>query len=365
MSLRQFVSLPTVRQWLNPLFVDLPRPIPQPILVPRQCSARTRASIMGMAFDYALRFELGRRCPNAIEEPWVAYAALWALPSEILSAEGSSHPWKIGCHILRDAHQKVCAFRKRKSIRREHLETIACVALRLAMLDPFYRAGFNPHFWREDIEQVDALEVEELVSMLEHAPFDELMTSGPLFLNPSFGRYSHAVHGADADLVVADMLIDIKTTQEMKAPLEHLRQLCGYFLLARAFRKDDSSFPEITRLGIYFPRFGHVWSFPAVWLTSQLRFPETEAWFLSQLMAGRELAPIPLAGQPVKTWLRSAPPTLPPDPENVVSLLPSEETEQILLERAITRRGRAHRPAHSSTSGAMRWSASSPRARKT
>jgi hypothetical protein len=298
-----------------------------------------------MAFDYALRFELGRRCPHAIEEPWVAYAALWALPSELLSAEGSSYPWKTGCHILRDAHQKVSAFRKRKSIQREHLQTIARVALRLAILEPFYRVGFNPLYWRDDIEQVDDLEAEEIVAMLEHAPYDELTTRGPLLLNPTFGRYSRAVHGADADLVVADTLLDIKTTQELKAPLEHLRQLCGYFLLARAFHKDDSRFPSINRLGIYFPRFGYVWSFPAGWLTSLPRFPETEAWFLSQLMGGRERPPIPLAGQPVKTWLRSAPPKLPPAPGAIASLLPSEETEQLLLKRALTRHGQNRQPS--------------------
>ena len=72
MSLKQFFERQVVRDRLDPLISAIERPRQQPAtLVPRSVN-RGRASLLGTAMDYALRFELGRRCPHALEGPWVA-----------------------------------------------------------------------------------------------------------------------------------------------------------------------------------------------------------------------------------------------------------------------------------------------------
>ncbi|RLJ00615.1 MAG: hypothetical protein DRP08_06425 [Candidatus Aenigmatarchaeota archaeon] len=43
-------------------------------------------------------------------------------------------------------------------------------------------------------------------------------------LNPTFGRASELVHGADCDLVIDDTIIDIKTTQETKFRRDYFSQ---------------------------------------------------------------------------------------------------------------------------------------------
>ncbi len=348
MTLRQFVERPAVRERLNPLLEAVPRPSQRPaLLVPPSGKERNRAGMMGTAIDYALRFELGRRCPHALEGPWAAYGALAGglmdLPGEFLTKEGSSSPWKIAAHILREAEREIRAYRRRKTFAVKRARSMACVALRLATLDNFSRLGFDERYWRDDIGEVDPLEADELVAMLERAPFDALTTAGPLLLNPTFGRYSVAVGGADADLVIGDTLLDFKATQDAKVSLEFLRQLCGYFLLARGMRQDEPRFPAIEQLGIYFPRFGFVWRFPATLLTSHPAFAATEQWFIQQAMRGRTLPVETLSGQPVSTWLRAKPTPLGPCPDTIRSTLPSEEVNRILMERAIRERARSHK----------------------
>ena len=68
-------------------------------------------------------------------------------------------------------------------------------------------------------------------------------------LNPNFDG-SIDVGGADADLIVGDMLIDIKTSKRPTIDLKWLRQLLGYMLL------DYSDHHEISSIGLYMARQG-------------------------------------------------------------------------------------------------------------
>ena len=75
----------------------------------------------------------------------------------------------------------------------------------------------------------------------------------PADLNPTFA-YSHAVGGADADLIVNGMLIDIKTTVNPQLDEVWIWQLLGYVLLDRFDQH------EISHVGLYMARQGRlVW----------------------------------------------------------------------------------------------------------
>ena len=60
------------------------------------------------------------------------------------------------------------------------------------------------------------------------------------------------VGGADADLIIDRILIDIKTTKSNSFTQDMYNQLLGYYALS-TFRKDLDG---ITELGIYFSRYG-------------------------------------------------------------------------------------------------------------
>jgi hypothetical protein len=104
-----------------------------------------------------------------------------------------------------------------------------------------------------------------------------------LLLNPIFGDASRAVGGADADLIVGDMLVDIKTTKKGTIKREYLNQLLGYFMLARMEKAIDPTVPAINRIGLYYSRYGHLYSFEASAWTEHPSFPETERWFFAKI----------------------------------------------------------------------------------
>ncbi len=109
------------------------------------------------------------------------------------------------------------------------------------------------------------------------------MNDRALLLNPTFGEASRSVAGADADLIVGDMLVDIKTTKNNTIKTEYLNQLLGYFLLARKQGAVDPTLPIIHRIGIYYSRYGHLHSVEASSWTNHPAFPETEHWFFGKI----------------------------------------------------------------------------------
>ena len=75
--------------------------------------------------------------------------------------------------------------------------------------------------------------------------------------NPRFAG-SYDVNGADADFVVGDELVELKTTKTLdgRALREALTQLVGYCLL------DYADALEIRTVGVYFPRHQLLRSWP-------------------------------------------------------------------------------------------------------
>jgi hypothetical protein len=286
MSLKSFVALPDVKDKIKPLHRDLPRKITDPLLVKPHSK---RYGLVGTAFDYLLRFELQRRAPHAVTEPWVAERApdiIWRViptdggkgtssmlkgDNDLCDAEDS----KLARAVLGNAKAALVAHLENKSPTRDQFVDLAVHAIRLAKLDLVYRAGhLDPRF-----EQADSDDVEDLLDMLEIVPFDSLSHSEVLLLNPTFKNSSQLVGGADADLIAGDLLVDFKVTKDGAIKEEYLNQLLGYFLLARNQRRLDPKFPEINRGALYFCRHGHLWPLDVTAWTEHSRFTEIEDWF--------------------------------------------------------------------------------------
>lgn len=156
---------------------------------------------------------------------------------------------------------------------------LAAHAIRLAKLDLVRRRWVLV----PDFEEADPEDVRDLVDLLAITPFSDLINDRVLLLNPTFGEASRMIGGADADLIVGDMLVDIKTTKSDTIKLEHINQLLGYFLLARQHRAIDPTFPVINRIGLYYSRYGYLHSFEASSWTDHPAFPETERWFFAKI----------------------------------------------------------------------------------
>lgn len=290
MSLTSFLDLPEVVDVVRPL-----RPKGRRTLdLPRRVDPRSsRTHVVGMAFDYLLRFELQRRAPHAVVRPWVAEyvpemlraAHAGVLELKVLSPSGppTSLPPTGGFRkaartaeeVIRAAQDAVAEYCTSDVISAAQEANLAADAVRLATLDLVYRAHrLDPRFMKADPEDVD-----DLVALLAIAPIEMLLAGRPLHLNPIFGESSALVGGADTDLITGDLLLDLKTVKEAEIRAGYLDQLLGYFLLARREHRREPSFPVVSRVGLYLARHAHLWIVDAAEWTSHPRFTEIEEQF--------------------------------------------------------------------------------------
>lgn len=289
MSLTGFLNMPDVKAKLKPLRPKLSRKIAAPLKVkPRS----NRSPMVGTAFDYLLRFELQRRAPHSVTEPWIAEQVPGFIYSDpytwwnvevngVRSADPEHDLPELSKHtrkIVEEAKVAVADYLKLRKPNPAKCADLAFHAIRLAKLDAVIRAvQLDPSF-----EAADPEDVEDLLGLLAVVPFDALLHEKILLLNPTFGQASRLVGGADADLISGDMLVDFKTIKAGEMKAEYLDQLLGYLLLARRRRQVEPTFPEINRLALYFCRHGHLWPVEAtVWSDNPL-FLEIEDWFFKR-----------------------------------------------------------------------------------
>jgi hypothetical protein len=284
----QFFQLADVKAKFKPLRPRAPRKITEPIQVqPRS----KNYMLVGTAFDYLIRFELQRRAPHAIAPRWVAEAAPDHLDGKGLmsfrrppgDAPGS---WLEQAKLagreaervrtaLETAKAAVAAHLCAKTPNPESLADLAAHAIRLAKLDSLPRVlQFDAGF-----EEVEREDVDDLLAMLAIVPFDRLLHSEAMLLNPTFGSTSAMVGSADADLITGDMLVDFKVSKNSVIAADSLDQLLGYLLLARHERRLDPTFPAINRLALYFCRHGLLWVQEASAWAGHPQFAEVEDWF--------------------------------------------------------------------------------------
>lgn len=297
MSLTSFVAIADVRAKLKPLRPKPPRKLSAPLKVePRT----TNYAVVGSAFDYLLRFELQRRAPHAISQPWVAEHAPKIIDRQ-MEVDPEQYNEQVADRVrvlLGSARAALAAYLKMTDPTAAKQAELAAFAIRLAKLDLLYRRRLlEPSF-----EEASSEDVRDLVDLLAIVPFDDLLHDEVLLLNPTFGETSRLVGGADTDLIAADLLADFKTTKMGAMEGRSLDQILGYLLLARKQRSVDPMFPVINRLGLYYSRHGYLWSMEASTWTSHPDFPEIEQWFfqradevLEALTGGGALGGNPLA----------------------------------------------------------------------
>jgi len=91
-----------------------------------------------------------------------------------------------------------------------------------------------------------------------------------VFTNPMFGNHKHILPG-EGDLIVDDLLVDIKTTENGAFTNAFWRQLLMYYVLidvqrvlhdvdGRTYGKEpfEGKYPEINQVGIYYARYGEL-----------------------------------------------------------------------------------------------------------
>jgi hypothetical protein len=227
--------------------------------------------IVGAAFDYLLRFYLQRVNTQSVCSSWVASNSVqilkkgktfsYDIDAERLNCENpyEAHKIKAG-KILRRAERLHSKFINDGKLTTDLLGAV----MQLAYLDSIYRA---PAYIDIDevfsaIDMIDIRDIKDLKRLIGAVDFSMLRSEKRCFLNPNFGDASTLVGGADADIIIDDIIIDIKTTKHLRLSPEDYYQLIGYYVLSLLGKLNGGrSRGKIKRLGIYFSRYSYLYTF--------------------------------------------------------------------------------------------------------
>jgi hypothetical protein len=272
MSLSSFLETSEVRRrfreaFEKPAFEDDPKLVAPPV--------SDRPSHVGTAFDYLLRFHLRRLNPEVAEgRQWVAESALKLLSEPEEQSARETVEW---AKAARDDYVAS------GNATREVFEA----ALHLARLDLIVRTA-----GKKDISTVEAAtkdDIEDLRQLHESIPEGDLQADDICLLNPTFGKASRLVGGADADLLLDDTLIEVKTLREASLSRDTFNQLLGYYTLHVIGGIGDlDEKPTIRRVGVYFSRHAHLFAIDLDEIVDRSTYPDFVEWF-ARIMIKRQL----------------------------------------------------------------------------
>ncbi len=289
MSLTNFLGNKDVRERFKQEFPSPKFSVQKPLLAP---PLTTHYFLVGTAFDYLLRFYLKRLNSQAVESRWVAENAVTVLfmYKDGFAIHGDTGEVEVVAQLMPDKADLVM-FHKIKGILSEaknayklYLKTgkiskaLLTSSMLLANLDIIFRTGrFEDYV---ELDTVSDEDVKDLTNLIKIVPAAQFKTKKVCLLNPTFGEASKLVGGADADLVIDDTMVDIKTTKKLQLPRKYFDQLIGYYCLYRI--GGISGLPqdcEIKNLAVYFSRHAYLHLIPVKDCIRQVNFQKFLKWF--------------------------------------------------------------------------------------
>lgn len=229
----------------------------------------------GAAFDYRVRFLLARQDPSQLIAAAGArnLARRWKLP-------GTGVAWKQLAEAVAALSPETtpdAAPKSRTDSATDDAILVDRVCVLLALYEQLYRAPaehltnhplvlagsdaqLDDHY--ELIDNRLVVDVAQLTALLRESQPD-LLTARHVVSNPTFER-SADLGGADADLVLGDMLVELKTVKRAVLDKVTVWQLLGYLLA------DTTDRYAVRRVGWYFSRQGCLWSMPVDELLERL-----------------------------------------------------------------------------------------------
>ncbi len=228
-------------------------------------------SLVGTAFDYLLRFYIERLNPKAVTRKWVAEEVLFGDEGV---EDALFYPRKFK-ELVAKANADYSKYLGDGVVSSKLLRSVLC----LAQMEVCYRRDVDDSYIAKvgKVDQKDYQDLQQLIALVQPENFK---AKAACVLNPTFGRASQLVGGADCDLVIDDSLIEIKTTKHFEVKREYFDQLIGYYTLFRIGGvKGLAKGQLIKRLGIYFSRHGYLWLVKVADIVEEKRFSKFMTWF--------------------------------------------------------------------------------------
>lgn len=190
---------------------------------------------VGTAFDYAMRLCLARLNHIPLGEI--------RLVAEKAATRRKSR------EFVRNFKEKLQYFLEGKV----EIDNLLADCIVLAKLEPMARGAAEYMYWSPDLFQVEDSDVKDLQNLVGLINNRLFVAASCCVLNPGFGESGRMVGGGDADFVLDDAIIDIKTYKRLELERQDFRQLLAYFMLNL---REGNVYGELNKLGIYYSRFG-------------------------------------------------------------------------------------------------------------
>ncbi|XOV91516.1 MAG: hypothetical protein ACFHWX_15040 [Bacteroidota bacterium] len=257
------------------------------------------SALIGTAYDYLLRFHLEKLFEKkVISKSWVAESAVKKyFRTESITPDSGINLTKLSYEKLDKMTRAIWEQSQRVH---EHLDQskmtyqefvvsqnpdnykiIEC-CLFLARLDTVFRIGWKGRKYITFLPEEEN-DITDLKQLIEVCDFNLFKPQKTAILNPTFGEGSHLVKGADADILIDNLLIDIKVTRELKLKRSYLNQLIGYYILYLIGGIDQNSDAKIDTLGIYFARHNFLWTIHINELADSSKFDSAKDFLMKKL----------------------------------------------------------------------------------
>jgi hypothetical protein len=170
-------------------------------------------------------------------------------------SEGASDKYEIAQSYLKSARNLYQSFIEDGFLTDE----LISAALRLAYLEGTRRSGF---FNEADLVTFDERDITDLRKLMSLVQEQDFLSRKACYLNPTFGS-THS----NADLIIDDRLIEIKTVQSLVLDRRHLHQLVYYYIVLSlegidiGYKRHLNYFEEeceVNQICIYFSRHGYL-----------------------------------------------------------------------------------------------------------
>ena len=282
MSLTSFIDQPEIRRVFRTSIAKQP-PLDsnKPMLAP---PLTTNYALVGTAFDYLLRFYLERINPGTKTKRWVA-------GNGILFIE-DKQTRELAKKTFEEAQRLYQIYLQDGALSDDLISS----SLHLACLDASFRSG-GERFNKDGLIYLDERDIEDLKQLMSLVKEQNFKAQRACFLNPTFGYASRMVSGADADIIIDDKIIDIKTTKNLKLEPKYLHQIVGYYILLSLggidIKREEicnyiAEISEINDLCIYFSRHGYLHTIKTDDLIAPASLSDFVKWFIKSCCSSEE-----------------------------------------------------------------------------
>lgn len=280
MSLTDFVNDSDTKEQLKKKFTNKGSHVNDKDL---KCEPKTKHySLVGTTFDYLARFVIEQNSNKVSKQTWTAKNGLKTI--EKLAPNYTD----VAQEKYDRAEKEYNKYLKTGEITDELIE--GC--LDLARIEVVFRSGrTNSLQYLGDYNSGNVDDCKNLVNLLNNQ--ENIIESDSAKLNPNFGWMSYGIGGADADLILDNNLIDIKTTKQSRFKRKYWDQLVGYCILVDCHNTlcdelDDTygfeRHPDIETMSVYFSRHGKLQEVDSNTVYDIDDYKQFRAWFVDKAL---------------------------------------------------------------------------------